>query len=151
MVDLALPAERPRRHGGLTVLAWTIVILFLLPILTVAAQFFLPDQGTWAHLAATLLPEYLENTAGWSWAWGCWCRSWAPARPTSPRTAASPAAACCVWALLLPMAMPAYVMGYAYTDCFDVAGPVQTALREAIGLAAATTGSPRSAPWAAPR
>ncbi|MFC7689072.1 ABC transporter permease [Paeniroseomonas aquatica] len=37
-------------------------------------------------------------------------------------------------ALLLPMAMPAYVCGYAYTWALDVAGPVQTALRDATGL-----------------
>jgi iron(III) transport system permease protein len=33
------------------------------------------------------------------------------------------------WALLLPMAMPAYVCAYAYTDFLQYAGPVQTALR----------------------
>ncbi len=37
------------------------------------------------------------------------------------------------WALLLPLAMPAYVMAYAYTDALQYAGPVQTALREAFG------------------
>ena len=37
------------------------------------------------------------------------------------------------WALLLPLAMPAYVMAYAYTDLLEYAGPVQTALREAFG------------------
>ena len=37
-------------------------------------------------------------------------------------------------ALLLPMAMPAYVCGYAYTWLLDVAGPVQTALRDDTGL-----------------
>jgi iron(III) transport system permease protein len=37
-------------------------------------------------------------------------------------------------ALLLPMAMPAYVCGYAYTWLLDVAGPVQSALRDATGL-----------------
>jgi hypothetical protein len=37
------------------------------------------------------------------------------------------------WALLLPLAMPAYVMAYAYTDFLQYAGPVQTALRETFG------------------
>ncbi len=36
--------------------------------------------------------------------------------------------------LLAPMAMPAFVMGYAYTQAFDVSGPVQAALREFTGL-----------------
>jgi iron(III) transport system permease protein len=33
------------------------------------------------------------------------------------------------WAMLLPLAMPAYVLAYAYTDALQFAGPVQTALR----------------------
>jgi iron(III) transport system permease protein len=38
------------------------------------------------------------------------------------------------WALLLPLAMPAYVVAYAYTDFLQYSGPAQTALRAAIGL-----------------
>ncbi len=37
------------------------------------------------------------------------------------------------WALLLPMAMPAYVLAYAYTDFLQYSGPLQSALREALG------------------
>ena len=37
------------------------------------------------------------------------------------------------WALVLPLAMPAYVMAYAYTDWLQFTGPVQTALRAATG------------------
>jgi len=37
------------------------------------------------------------------------------------------------WALLLPMAVPAYVMAYAYTDLLQFAGPVQSWLRAAMG------------------
>lgn len=38
------------------------------------------------------------------------------------------------WALLLPLAMPAYVVAYAYTDFFQYSGPAQNALREVLGL-----------------
>ena len=38
------------------------------------------------------------------------------------------------WALLLPLAMPAYVVAYAYTDFLQYAGPLQTGLRETFGL-----------------
>ena len=34
------------------------------------------------------------------------------------------------WALLLPMAIPAYIIAYTYTGLLDFAGPVQTALRD---------------------
>ena len=38
------------------------------------------------------------------------------------------------WALLLPLAMPAYVLAYAYTDFLQYGGPLQTSLRSAFGL-----------------
>ncbi|MDB5870163.1 MAG: binding-protein-dependent transport system inner rane component [Polaromonas sp.] len=38
------------------------------------------------------------------------------------------------WALLLPLAMPAYVLAYAYTDFLQYGGPLQTWLRSALGL-----------------
>ncbi|MFY8089176.1 MAG: ABC transporter permease, partial [Rubrivivax sp.] len=38
------------------------------------------------------------------------------------------------WALLLPLAMPAYVLAYAYTDALQFSGPLQMAVREQFGL-----------------
>ncbi|MBS4037663.1 MAG: iron ABC transporter permease, partial [Hydrogenophaga sp.] len=38
------------------------------------------------------------------------------------------------WALLLPLAMPAYVVAYAYTDFLQFSGPLQVWLRESFGL-----------------
>jgi iron(III) transport system permease protein len=38
------------------------------------------------------------------------------------------------WALLLPLAMPAYVVAYAYTDFLQYSGPLQSWLRAAFGL-----------------
>jgi iron(III) transport system permease protein len=37
------------------------------------------------------------------------------------------------WALLLPLAMPAYIVAFVYTDVFEYAGPVQGALRDLFG------------------
>ena len=37
------------------------------------------------------------------------------------------------WALLLPLAMPAYVVAYAYTDFLQFSGPLQNGLRETFG------------------
>ena len=38
------------------------------------------------------------------------------------------------WALLLPIAMPAYVVAFAYTDFLQFSGPLQTTLRAALGV-----------------
>ena len=49
------------------------------------------------------------------------------------------------WALLLPLAVPAYIIGYTYTGLFDFAGPVQSLLREVTGWTRADYGFPKSA------
>src|SRR6218665_3803838 len=38
------------------------------------------------------------------------------------------------WLLLLPLAMPAYVTAYAYTDFLQFSGPLQQGLRSSLGL-----------------
>ena len=37
------------------------------------------------------------------------------------------------WALVLPLAMPGYIVGYIFTDWFDFAGPIQIVLRDVMG------------------
>ncbi len=52
------------------------------------------------------------------------------------------------WALLLPMAMPAYVLAYAYTDFFQFSGPAQTAIRSLLGVEGRVLPEVRSLPGA---
>ncbi len=53
------------------------------------------------------------------------------------------------WALLLPLAMPAYVMAYAYTDFLQFSGPLQSWLRATFGLEGRVFPEVRSLPGAA--
>ncbi|MEY4978893.1 MAG: hypothetical protein RLZZ352_1163 [Pseudomonadota bacterium] len=53
------------------------------------------------------------------------------------------------WALLLPLAMPAYVVAYAYTDFLQFSGPLQTGLREAFGWRGRVFPEVRNTPGAA--
>jgi len=126
----ALPAFRPTPLGAVAI---TVAGLLALPVLVVVSNIFTPTHGTWAHLVSTVLPEYVRNSlllmagvafgvmvGGISTAWlTVMCRF--PGRRVFE------------WALLLPMAVPAYVMAYAYTDFLQFSGPVQTWLREATG------------------
>jgi iron(III) transport system permease protein len=125
-----IPVSRPTPLG---VMAVVVAGLLALPVLVVLSNVFMPSQGTWAHLVSTVLPEYIRNSlllmvgvafgvmvGGISTAWlTVMCRF--PGRRLFE------------WALLLPMAVPAYVMAYAYTDFLQFAGPVQTWLRELTG------------------
>jgi iron(III) transport system permease protein len=134
-------ALRSRIANSLTVarlgwLGWASVItaaLVVAPIAAVVSNVFLPSEATWSHLASTVLPEYIWNTLllislvavgvvlfGVTAAW----------LVTAYRF---PGQRLLEWALVLPLAMPAYVMAYAYTDWLQAAGPVQTMLREFTG------------------
>ncbi len=118
---------------GASALAVVIACVLALPVLVVLSNVFMPSEGTWAHLASTVLPEYISNSlllmlgvacgvvfGGVSTAWlTVMCRF--------------PGHKIFEWALLLPMAVPAYVMAYAYTDFLQFSGPVQTWIRELSG------------------
>ena len=113
--------------------ALAIAALLAAPILVVVTQAFQPSQGAWSHLAETVLPGYAATTllllAGVALGvtaigiFAAWFVSWFrfPGRDWL------------AWALVLPLAMPAYVMAYAYTDFLQFSGPVQTLLREWTG------------------
>lgn len=117
-------------------LGWASIItatLVLAPIGAVVWNIFLPSETTWSHLVSTVLPGYIWNTfllivlvaAGVVW---CGVLSaWLITAYSFPGQRALE------WALVLPMAMPAYVMAYAYTDWLQAAGPVQSALRDITG------------------
>ena len=125
-----------RRRGPLAWAALLIAVLFTVPVLSVLINVFVPSQGTWQHLADTVLPDYIANTlwlvvgVGVGVSIGGVCTAWLvtmcrfPGRPIFE------------WALILPLAVPAYVMAYAYTDFLQFTGPVQSLLREATGWGA---------------
>ena len=123
-----------QRWSGLLVVALLTAALVAVPILSVGSHLFGGGTGgTWAHLAATVLPDYIVTTL-----WLCAGvgvgvtllgvgSAWLVTRHEFPGRAAFE------WALVLPLAVPAYVMAYTYTDLLQYVGPVQTALREAFG------------------
>lgn len=122
-----------RRVDALTVMTTLIAALLAVPVLVVLANVFLPGQGTWSHLAATVLPEYVANTL-WLLAgvsvmvvFGGVSTAWLVT------TCRFPGQRMFEWTLILPLAMPAYIMAYAYTDLLQFTGPVQSWLRELTG------------------
>ncbi|MFP4138233.1 MAG: ABC transporter permease [Halomonas sp.] len=127
-----LPALSRRLLPALT--PWTALLLGValvvaLPVLAVLAHIVMPTDGVWQHLASTVLPRYLANTLflvvtvglgtlviGTGTAWlVVMCRF--PGRRLFE------------WALLLPLAVPTYVIAYAYTDFLQFSGPLQGWLR----------------------
>lgn len=124
------------RWGLLNSLALVLAIAFAVPVLSVLYNVFLPSAGVWSHLAATVLPDYVLNTVWLVLGVGVGVTSIGVASAWLTTMCRFPGRALFEWSLILPLAVPGYVIAYAYTDFLQFAGPVQALIREASGLAA---------------
>lgn len=130
----ATPPLTPRRTSSRWLIsAIAITAIVALPVFSVAWLALFPDENIWPHLISTTLPRYIGTTLalmlgvsvitlaiGLSTAWAVTMCEF-PGRKMFQ------------WALLLPFAVPAYVIAYVYTDLLQYAGPVQGALRDWFG------------------
>lgn len=137
MTDLAVP-RRPRfafrRLFDPWVLATAAIAAVIgLPLMVVLAHVFVPTGEVWRHLAATVLPRYVANTLGLMAGVGAGTLLLGAGTAWLVTLHRFPGRAVFEWALLLPMAVPAYVVAYTYTGLFDFAGPVQSGLRALFG------------------
>ncbi|MFT8245367.1 ABC transporter permease [Roseomonas sp. BN140053] len=130
----AAPLPPRRRVPPWARAALPIAALVAAPVLAVLAAAIGPAGATWRHIAATNLPEYLLNSLLLSLLVGLLAGSAGALTAWLVTACRFPGRRVLEVALLLPMAMPAYVCGYVYTWLMDVAGPVQTALRDVTGL-----------------
>src|SRR5918998_6940875 len=126
--------RRPRRPPGWTWLALPVAALVAAPVLAVLAAAAVPAGAVWRHIAATTLPEMLGNSVLLVLMVGAMTASAGTLTAWLVTACRFPGSRALDFALLLPMAMPAYVCAYAYTWLLDVAGPVQTAFRGLTGL-----------------
>jgi iron(III) transport system permease protein len=132
---------RPRRPfvagGGWSLTVFVLVAAVSMPVLAVAANLLNPAGDVWIHLVETVLASYIINSiwlmlgVGLAVAVGGVGTAWLVTMCRFPGARALE------WALLLPMAMPAYVVAYTYTGLLDYSGPVQGALRALFGWSSA--------------
>lgn len=125
-----------RRMSIWTVMMLTIALLVALPVLTVLGHVFVPAPDIWAHLATTVLPRYLLNTAGLAVGVGVGVLVLGVGTAWLVVMCRFPGQRVFEWALLLPLAVPTYVIAYAYTDFLQFAGPLQSLLRDTFGWGA---------------
>jgi iron(III) transport system permease protein len=131
--------------------ALVLAALCLLPILAVAATAVSGSLDTWRHLAATVLPSYALNTGVLIVLVGAGTAAVGTGAAWLVTMTRFPGVRVFEIALALPLAFPAYVLAYAYTDLLDHPGPVQTLLRHLTGWGARDYWFPevRSLPGAA--
>jgi iron(III) transport system permease protein len=131
----AIPVGRRfARPGGWTVAAWLIAIAVATPVVTVFSHVFLRKGDIWAHLVDTVLGSYVTNSLLLMIGVGVGVLIVGVPAAWMVTLCRFPGRRMFEWALLLPMAMPAYVVAYTYVGLLDYAGPVQTALRDALGV-----------------
>ena len=114
-------------------LHWLLALVLILPVVAIAVTAMGDSKGILWHLIQTRLGDYIFNTVvlmawvgvlslffGVGTAWIISRYSF-PFRPVLE------------WLLVLPAAVPAYLVAYTYTDFMEYAGPVQTILRDVTG------------------
>jgi iron(III) transport system permease protein len=121
------------RDVGWAVLALLIAGVLAVPTIAVLLSIFIPTGDIWAHLVSTVLPNYVRNTFGLLLGVGLGVLVIGVGTAWLVTMCRFPGRAFVVWALLLPLAMPAYIVAYTYTDLFQYAGPIQSTLRSWFG------------------
>jgi iron(III) transport system permease protein len=117
---------------------WTLSVCLMAiavaaPIVVVFSHLAKPNGALWHHLATTVLPDYIVNSLLLMIGVGIGVVLVGVPAAWMVTLCRFPGRRLFEWSLLLPMAMPAYVVAYTYTGLLDFAGPVQSALREMIG------------------
>ena len=109
--------------------SWATALLLGLPVLALIFSALSADGDLFRHLVDTVLLDYLRNTSGL--VLGVVLLSLLFGVPTAWLVAMCqvPGRRALQWALMLPMAMPSYIVAYVYTDLLDYSGPLQAGLR----------------------
>ncbi|PKO88082.1 MAG: iron ABC transporter permease [Betaproteobacteria bacterium HGW-Betaproteobacteria-12] len=125
---------RAAQYSPLLLVGVVVALLAGLPVASVGLNLFAGGTSeTWGHLAQTVLPEYIRNSLWLCLGVGCGVAVLGVATAWLTAMHEFPGRRVFDWAMVLPLAMPAYVMAYVYTDFLQFVGPVQTMLRETFG------------------
>ncbi len=112
--------------------AWwviTIAIVMALPILVILGFVLQPFNENWQHLLDNLLFEYVSNSLLLMLGVSVGVLSMGIIAAWLTSSCDFPGRSILSWALLLPLAIPAYIVAYTYTGLLDFSGPVQEQLR----------------------
>ena len=133
LVGASVAGTKPIWTAGVLCVA----VLVGLPVLAIGWVAAFPTEAIWDHLASTVLPGYMLTTALLLAGVGSGVAVIGTATAWLVAMCRFPARRVFAWALILPLAMPAYVVAYTYTDLLEFSGPVQSALRLALGVESA--------------
>ena len=111
------------------IVSWVIASIIVLPVLIMLGSGLNATTQLFSHLWDTVLPTYIINTLYLSLIVGVLSTAFGVVSAALITQTNIKAKNTLRWLLMLPLAMPAYLVAYLYTDLFDYAGPVQRYLR----------------------
>ena len=133
-IPASVPVWRRVLPDPWSVGAVLIAAAVLAPMLAVVWIAFHPSENIWPHLLSTVLPRYLATTLVLMAGVGILTAAVGAGAAWLVVMYRFPGQRVLDYALLFPLAIPAYVGAYALVDFLDYAGPVQIALRLAFGF-----------------
>ena len=118
--------------------AWTLLVALLaciivLPLVTIVVLSLTAPDNVWPHLLRTVLPGALADTAALLAGVGTLCLVFGTGTAWLVTMYRFPGRAVLDRLLVLPLAMPTYIIAYCYVELLDFSGPVQRALRALFG------------------
>jgi len=129
MFTIAGGSGRRRWRWG----ALTIAAAMVLPVLAIVYLAISPSDGIWSHLVSTVLGDYVTTTLSLMTLVGLGVFLIGTGTAWMITMHRFPGDRILDWALMLPLAVPAYVIAYVYTDVLEYAGPVQGLARDLFG------------------
>jgi iron(III) transport system permease protein len=114
-----------------------IAAIVLAPVVSIAWIALTPTENIWPHLMATVLPRYLGTTIALMLGVAALTAIMGTGAAWLISQYRFPGRDWLAWALLFPLAIPAYVGAYALVDFLDYAGPLQSGLRATFGWTSA--------------
>lgn len=139
-MDLQPSFEKPRSPqlldrlpNGWTLAVLSIAALLATPILLILLSLLAPKTAVWNHLAQTVLLRYVTNSLWLMLGVGLGTAAIGTATAWLVTMCRFPGSRMFEWALLLPLAAPAYLLAYTYTEFLEYYGAVQRGLRGLFG------------------
>ena len=122
------------RSHGLSIFAVLIAAFISLPVIVIVSYLMQANGELWQHLLDTVLNDYLINSLLLLLGVGMGVLILGVPTAWLTSMCSFPGRRWLSWALLLPLAMPAYIIAYTYAGLLDFAGPVQSWIRDLTGL-----------------
>lgn len=112
---------------------FAVAFFIALPIISILLLALFPAENIWPHLSATVLPGYIVTTLALLAGVGSGTLVLGVATAWLVTMCRFPGKRFFEWGLILPFAVPAYVIAYVYTDLLEYSGLVQSSLRQWFG------------------